>query len=79
MIEHLKKGDMAQEAERLLAGTGWPSTLLPTPGGNAATAERAAEDHAHENDPLSETALDLPASPADDGEAADDVYSVAAE
>src|SRR4051794_20438198 len=50
MIEHLKKGDMAQEAERLLAGTGWLPTLLRTPGVNEATAESAPEDHAHEND-----------------------------
>jgi ParB family chromosome partitioning protein len=27
LIEHLKKGDMAREAERLLEGTGW----LPEP------------------------------------------------
>ena len=27
LIDHLKKGDMAREAERLLAGTGW----LPEP------------------------------------------------
>jgi ParB family chromosome partitioning protein len=79
MIEHLKKGDMAQEAERLLAGTGWLPTLLRTPGVNDATAEGAAEDHTREGDLPSETVLDLPASPADDGEAADDVYSVAAE
>ena len=39
LIEHLKKGDMAREAERLLDGTGWlpqvlriqglPTTALP--------------------------------------------------
>ena len=79
MIEHLKKGDMAQEAERLLAGTGWLPTLLRTPGVNDAAAESASEDHAREKDLPSETALDLPAFLAEDGGGADDVYSVAAE
>ena len=32
LIDHLKKGDMAQEAERLLAGTGWLPHPLRTPG-----------------------------------------------
>jgi ParB family chromosome partitioning protein len=41
LIEHLKKGDMATEAERLLADTGW----LPEPLRNtAADAESAAAD-----------------------------------
>jgi len=31
MIEHLKKGDMAAEAERLLKGTGWVPEQLRTP------------------------------------------------
>lgn len=31
-IDHLKKPDMAEEAERLLAGTGWLPPLLRTPG-----------------------------------------------
>ena len=31
-IDHLKKADMAEEAERLLAGTGWLPALLRTPG-----------------------------------------------
>jgi len=30
-IEHLKKGDMASEAETLLAGTGWLPEALRTP------------------------------------------------
>ena len=41
MIEHLKKGDMAQEAERLLAGTGWLPALLRTPGVNDAKPPKA--------------------------------------
>jgi ParB family transcriptional regulator, chromosome partitioning protein len=32
LIDHLKKSDMAQEAERLLAGTGWLPAILRTPG-----------------------------------------------
>lgn len=31
LIDHLKKGDMAEEAERLLAGTGWLPVMLRTP------------------------------------------------
>jgi ParB family chromosome partitioning protein len=31
LIEHLKKGDMAKEAQRLLDGTGWLPALLRTP------------------------------------------------
>jgi ParB family chromosome partitioning protein len=37
--EHLKKGDMAEAAERLLAGTGWLPMILRTPGLSAADAE----------------------------------------
>ena len=32
LIEHLKKGDMAREAERQLDGTGWLPQPLRTPG-----------------------------------------------
>src|SRR3954447_24470864 len=32
LIEHLKKGDMAREAERLLDGTGWLPQVLRTQG-----------------------------------------------
>ena len=32
LIDHLKKGDMAAEAERLLSGTGWLPSILRTPG-----------------------------------------------
>ncbi|MHC1547942.1 ParB/RepB/Spo0J family partition protein [Phyllobacterium sp. K27] len=40
LIDHLKKGDMAMEAERLLADTGW----LPEPLRLVAEAEAAAPD-----------------------------------
>lgn len=40
LIDHLKKGDMAREAERLLADTGWVPEPLRTPG-DAADGELA--------------------------------------
>jgi ParB family chromosome partitioning protein len=47
LIDHLKKGDMAVEAERLLAGSGWLPEPLRTPeissGSNAAPAVVDAE------------------------------------
>jgi ParB family chromosome partitioning protein len=39
LIEHLKKLDMAKEAERLLAGTGWLLEPLRTPDVQAEEAE----------------------------------------
>lgn len=52
LIEHLKKGDMAREAERLLEGTGW----LPEPLRLPVT------------EPAYETTADLPAFLAADGD-----------
>ena len=43
-IDHLKKGDMATEAERLLEGTGWLPEQLRTPGSRAAAEEEANEN-----------------------------------
>jgi ParB family chromosome partitioning protein len=43
-IAHLKKGDMASEAETLLAGTGWLPEPLRTPG--RALAEASVTVHA---------------------------------
>jgi ParB family chromosome partitioning protein len=46
-IEHLKKGDMASEAETLLADTGWLPELLRTPGqptGDEQTLTTATEE-----------------------------------
>lgn len=65
LIEHLKKGDMAREAERLLEGTGWLPEPLRLP-----VAEQGDEDIA-----------DLPDFLAGDGEQAeaDDAYAIAAE
>jgi ParB family chromosome partitioning protein len=50
LIDHLKKPDMAREAERILAGTGWlpePLRLLdvggkPPPDGDAGGEDEAA-------------------------------------
>ncbi len=57
LIEHLKKGDMAREAERLLEGTGWlPEPLRlpaaePDPADFANLPDFPAEDEA-EHDPM---------------------------
>lgn len=67
LIEHLKKGDMAREAERLLEGTGWLPEPLRLPVTEPGDDEVAA----------------LPDFLADDGGAeqaeADDAYAIAAE
>ncbi len=51
LIDHLKKGAMAKEAERLLADTGWVPEPLRTPGlddrrGNAEPAAEGSEPEA---------------------------------
>ena len=43
LLEGLKKGDMAREAERLMAGTGWLPGLLRTPGLAAEPASATLE------------------------------------
>ncbi len=50
LIDHLKKPEMAQEAERLLAGTGWLPEPLRTPGlpEAAAVPLAASDDEAEE-------------------------------
>ncbi len=67
LIEHLKKGDMAREAERLLEGTGWLPEPLRMP---------VAE-------PDNDEGADLPDFLARDGDTeqaeADDAYAIAAE
>ncbi|WP_117191419.1 ParB/RepB/Spo0J family partition protein [Rhizobium terrae] len=45
LIDHLKKGDMAKEAERLLADSGWlPEPLRLIDDAEASTSEVASED-----------------------------------
>jgi ParB family chromosome partitioning protein len=67
LIEHLKKGDMAREAERLLEGTGWLPEPLRLPVAEPGEAE----------------GTDLPDFLAGDGDAEDaearDAYAIAAE
>ncbi|MBB4096716.1 ParB/RepB/Spo0J family partition protein [Sphingomonas kyeonggiensis] len=66
LIDHLKKGDMAKEAERLLADTGW----LPEPLRLAADEPTAAELSTGEAD----AAIELPqflSSDEEDSEASD--------
>ena len=44
MIDHLKKGDMAREAERLLEDAGWLLEPMRTPILEAASPPEAAND-----------------------------------
>jgi ParB family chromosome partitioning protein len=72
-IEHLKKGDMAAEAETLLADTGWLPEPLRTPG-RATGDEQASQDVIEETPEQSSEKLpedeDEPAAQNDDdGEA----------
>ena len=72
-IEHLKKGDMAAEAETLLADTGWLPEPLRTPG-RATGDEQASQDVIKETPEQSSKKLpedeDEPAAQNDDdGEA----------
>ena len=47
LIEHLKKGDMAKEAERLLSGSGWlPEPLRTADAQTLVEAEETAEPEA---------------------------------
>ena len=64
LIDHLKKGDMAREAERLLEGTGWLPEPLRLPVTEPGDVEVAA----------------LPAFLAgEEGAEDDDAYAIAAE
>ncbi|WP_036280585.1 ParB/RepB/Spo0J family partition protein [Methylocystis sp. ATCC 49242] len=90
-IEGLKKGDMVQEAERLLVGTNWLPEPLRTPGraphlhaSEGTPSERPAEDDAlpvEESAAIeSETAIDETASEEDADQASvDEPQGVAAE
>jgi ParB family chromosome partitioning protein len=72
-IEHLKKGDMAAEAETLLADTGWLPEPLRTPG-RATGDEQASQDVIEEtpeqsSEKLTEDEDEPAAQNDDDGEA----------
>ncbi|MGB6176122.1 MAG: ParB/RepB/Spo0J family partition protein [Methylocella sp.] len=69
LIDHLKKADMAKEAERLLDGTGW----LPEPLRLAATTANA--DATDVGEPEDSEAL--PAFLADEGTGEDDAHAPA--
>ena len=68
LIEHLKKGDMAREAERLLEGTGWLPEPLRLPG-----AEPEADSE------VAELPDFLAGGDAGEGDEADDAFAIAAE
>ncbi|MCX7587305.1 ParB/RepB/Spo0J family partition protein [Phenylobacterium sp. 58.2.17] len=71
-IDHLKKGDMAREAEQMLAGSGWIPEPLRTVGlGNAAIAPPAEID--------GEQAIDAPSPERDAGDRQADPRAFAAE
>ena len=92
LIDHLKKGDMATEAERLLADSGWLPEPLRLPEIDALSVE--AEDGTgdgelqdndgdEDSDPGEDNVVRLPAFLNEDGPedepAADDLDSLAAE
>ena len=62
LIDHLKKPDMAKEAERLLAGTGWLPEPLRLPE-NAAASDGSAETAPEESLPAFLGAGEAPAEP----------------
>ena len=68
LTEHLKKGDMAREAERLLEGTGWLPEPLRLPG-----AEPEADSE------VAELPDFLAGGDAGEGDEADDAFAIAAE
>ncbi len=70
MIDHLKKGDMAREAERLLAESDWIPACMRTPDIEGEGAAEGAND---------DGAAALPAFLADDREGGDDAAVIAAE
>ncbi|EHK54342.1 ParB/RepB/Spo0J family partition protein [Allomesorhizobium alhagi] len=83
-IAHLKKGDMASEAERLLAGSGWLPEPLRTPGhasNEAIATDRADAEPADEETAANggETAM-ADEEPTGENDPADDVpHAIAAE
>lgn len=70
MIDHLKKGDMAREAERLLEESDWIPACMRTPDIEGVVSAGVAND---------DSGGELPAFLADDGEGGDDAAAIAAE
>jgi ParB family chromosome partitioning protein len=78
LIEHLKKSDMAAEAERLLAGAGWLPEPLRTPD-IAAPEDSPVESGGAEDDALPAFLASGADSADDDGSAAEAERLIAAE
>lgn len=93
LIDHLKKVEMAEKAEGLLAGSGWLPEPLRTPGRELppvveAASEEATEDALDANsEPTGEetavdggeTAIDDTGAPTEDEEVASEPHAIAAE
>ena len=78
LIDHMKKGDMAKEAERLLAGTGWLPEPLRLAGAESDLAEESADQDGGEGSlPAFLTGDDDEEDPADIDE--DEETMIAAE
>mgnify|MGYP003110654360 CR=1 FL=1 len=60
LIDHLKKSDMAEQAERLLNDTGWLPEPLRTSGVETASHDGEAEEPDLDDQNLDEPAVDLP-------------------
>ncbi|CDX37897.1 ParB domain-containing protein nuclease [Mesorhizobium sp. ORS 3359] len=81
-IAHLKKGDMASEAEKLIGGSGWLPEPLRTPGnGNTETDETGASEASVEATAKNDGELSMAeaASFAENDEAAREPHTIAAE
>jgi ParB family chromosome partitioning protein len=89
LIGHLKKGEMAEKAQELLAGSGWLPEPLRTHGSEVAIATGNVEIEAVETGtPVDgeqsaasgeESAIDIARGQTETGEASDPAHAVAAE
>src|SRR3546814_5213406 len=61
LIDHMKKGDMAEQAERLLADTGWMPEPLRTPGVESGAVTDEPGSLEPDASPSEPTADELPA------------------
>jgi len=79
-IEHLKKGEMAEQAQMLLAGSGWLPEPLRTPGRAVVAAVESATTIAGPDVPSGdETSVVDEGEPADDEEVEIEPHAIAAE
>ncbi len=77
LIDHLKKGDMAKEAERLLADTGWVPEPLRTPGFDDGQGD--AEPTAEVGEPEALPAFLADEDESDDADLDPEPHAIAAE